>query len=243
MAKQDFTLQTVRADDIAVAGSEGFMKSAKANEKLWDGINTGLNFPLPKTTDLALSYQSVYKNFDTQMQIGHVYGDLTKRTNPAPGVKSRYANVYVVGNSTAQADMDYMKELSQYNIDNGINDGIVNYTGVATYADNLHLGSDTPMGLVLDGTSAFDVDFVNDSLTGNLSFTNKDIAITADISGNTFAGTNGSNNVQTSGGFFGEDAKFLGGIYQEAQPGNVAGTGTTNGTGTTFQGTFGAEKQ
>ncbi|MBB3105510.1 hypothetical protein FHS24_000001, partial [Psychrobacter luti] len=34
---------------------------------------------------------------------------------------------------------------------------------------------------------------------------------------------------------------FLGGIYQEAlEPG---GSGTTAGTGTTFQGTFGATKQ
>ena len=240
-ARQDFTLQTVRDDDVAVANTNGFMKSAATNEVLWEGVNTGVDFS--PTTDLALTYQSVYKNFDSQMQIGHVYGDLAKRTQPLPGVKSRLANVYVVGNSTAQADMDYMKQLAQYNIDNNINDGNVQYAGVATYADNLHLGSDAPMNVVLNGTSAFDVNFVNKSLTGNLAFAgDKNIGITADISGNSFAGTNAANNVATSGGFYGEDAKFLGGIYQEAQPGDVAGTGTTPGTGTTFQGTFGAEK-
>ena len=239
VAKQDFTIQTVRVDDID-AGN-GFMKSKTANTVTWNNVNTGVS--ISPTSTLNLPYQSVYKNFDSQMQIGHVYGDLSKPNAPFPGVKSRYANVYVVGNSTAQADMEYMKELAQYNIDNGINDGVVNYTGVATYADNIHLGSNKPVGLMLDGTSAFDVNFVNQSLTGNLAFTGKNIAITADINGNSFAGTNTSNNVQTAGGFYGEDAKFLGGIYQEAQPGNVAGTGTTPGTGTTFQGTFGAEKQ
>ena len=245
-AKQDFTLTTVRANDVAVAGTTGFKKSAATNEVLWKNVNTGV--AISPTADLTLPYQSVYKNFESQMQIGHVYGDLDKRTGISSGIKSRYANVYVVGNSTAQADMDYMKQLSQYNIDNGINDGMVKYTGVATYADNLHLAANgKPMNLVLNGTSAFDVNFVNDSLTGNLAFDgNKNIGITANISGNTFAGTNAANKVATAGGFYGEDAKFLGGIYQEAlnSPGsNVPGTGTDPGTGTTFQGTFGATKQ
>ncbi|MGP4789962.1 transferrin-binding protein-like solute binding protein, partial [Psychrobacter sp. 1Y11] len=151
------------------------------------------------------------------------------------------------GNSTAQADMDYLKAQAKYDVANGINDGTVQYTGVATYADNLHLAANgNPMNLVLNGTSAFDVDFVNDSLTGDLTFTDKNIAITANINGNTFAGTNAANNVATAGGFYGEDANFLGGIYQEAlnsEGSDVPGTGTDPGTGTTFQGTFGATKQ
>ncbi|WP_201607600.1 transferrin-binding protein-like solute binding protein [Psychrobacter okhotskensis] len=246
---QDLTLQTVRTDDVNVANTDGFKQSAQANEVLFKDVETGISFS--PTADLTLPYQSVYKNFDSQMQIGHVYGDLDKRSGIAPGIKSRYANVYVVGNSTAQADMDYLKTLGQYNIDNGINDGMVNYTGVATYAENLHLSSGGAINPVLDGTSKFDVDFVNSKLEGKLTFADGDykympagneININADITGNTFAGTNATNNVQTSGGFYGEDANFLGGIYQEAQPGDVAGTGTTPDTGTTFQGTFGAEK-
>ena len=242
-AKQDFTLTTVRADDVAVANTDSFKKSSKANEVLWKEVNTGVS--VSPTADLTLPYQSVYKNFDSQMQIGHVYGDLDKRSGIASGIKSRYANVYVVGNSTAQEDMDYLKAQARYDVANGINDGIVQYAGVATYADNLHLAAGGPMGLVLNGTSTFDVNFVNDSLTGNLAFAgDKNIGINANITGNTFAGTNAANNVATAGGFYGEDAKFLGGIYQEARPdSSVPGTGTDPGTGTTFQGTFGAEKQ
>ncbi|WP_201566512.1 transferrin-binding protein-like solute binding protein [Psychrobacter immobilis] len=237
-------LTTVRDDDIVA--SNGFMKSATQNVATIQNANS----PIGKI-ELKVDYDSVYKNFNSQMQIGHVYGDIRKE-GFAGGVKSRYANVYATGNGTAQADMDYLKTLGQYNIDNGINDGKVAYAGVATYAENIHLLDSTAIDPVLDGTSKFDVDFVNSKLEGKLTFADGDykympagneININADITGNTFAGTNAANNVQTSGGFYGEDANFLGGIYQEAQPGDVAGTGTTQGTGTTFQGTFGAEKQ
>ena len=69
--------------------------------------------------------------------------------------------------------------------------------------------------------------------------TDNKININADISGNTFAGN--VNNIDTAGGFYGEDAKFLGGVYQEALA--QGGKGVQPGEGTTFQGTFGAEKQ
>ena len=171
------------------------------------------------------------------MQIGHIYGE----GNSILGRSARVSSVYVQGKLTAAEDMAYMKDLAQFDMDNG-GDGIVQYTGNATYMENLHFNDPNPRpGVNVNGVSNFDVDFVNDSLTGNLAFAdiNKNIDISADISGNTFAGTDG--NVQTSGGFYGEDAKFLGGIYQEAlEPG---GSGTEAGTGTTFQGTFGAEKQ
>lgn len=191
----------------------------------------------PISTNLTLPYKSVYKNFDSQMQIGHIYGE----ANSFIGRSARVSSVYVQGKLTAAEDMAYMKDLAQFNVDNG-GDGMVQYTGNATYMENLHFNDPNPRpGVNVNGVSNFDVDFVNDSLTGNLAFAdiNKNIDISADISGNTFAGTAG--NVQTSGGFYGEDAKFLGGIYQEAlEPG---GSGTEAGTGTTFQGTFGAEKQ
>jgi hypothetical protein len=224
---------TVRGDDVD-AGN-GFKKSKGVNNlKL-------VNVPsIVGAKTLDLDYQSVYKNFDSQMQIGHVYGDISLNAPLIGGVKSRYSNVYAIGNSTAQADMDYMKALAQFNKDNNINDGTFQYTGVATYIDKLHLGAGDRSGPVLDGTSEFKVDFVTGSLEGNLNFgTDKDIGIGATINGNTFAGTKGK--VETAGGFFGEDARFLGGIYQENQ--GTGGSGTTPGTGTTFQGTFGAEKQ
>ena len=192
----------------------------------------------PISTSLTLPYQSVYKNFDAVMQIGHVTGDATSFIGKA----ARVSSVYVQGKLTAAADMTYMKELAAYNKATDVNDGLFKYIGNATYVDNLHFNNGNRT-VKVDGVSNFDVDFVNDSLSGNLAFSdiNKNIAIEAAITGNTFAGTNAANKVQTSGGFYGEDAKFLGGIYQEAlQPG---GSGTSAGTGTTFQGTFGAEKQ
>ena len=197
---------------------------------------------------LDLKYSSVYKNFDTQMktqmQIGHVYGDPKLATTDL----ARVSTVYVQGNGTNLDDMQYMKDLAQYNIDNNINDGMVAYTGVATYMENLHLKEGERGGPVVNGTSKFDVDFVNSKLEGTLTFADGDykympsgneININADISGNTFAGN--ENNIDTAGGFYGEDAQFLGGVYQQAL--TQGGKGAQPGEGTTFQGTFGAEKQ
>ncbi len=195
--------------------------------------------------ELDLKYSSVYKNFDSQMQIGHVYGDPNQSFL---GDLARVSTVYVQGNGTNLKDMQYMKDLAKYNIDNNINDGMVAYAGVATYMENLHLKEGKRGGPVVNGTSKFDVDFVNSKLEGTLTFADGDykymptdnkININADISGNTFAGN--VNNIDTAGGFYGEDAKFLGGVYQEALA--QGGKGAQPGEGTTFQGTFGAEKQ
>ena len=193
---------------------------------------------------LDLNYSSVYKNFDSQMQIGHVYGDPNQSFL---GDLARVSTVYVQGNATSIEDMQYMKDLAQYNVDNNINDGMVAYAGVATYMENLHLKEGARGGPVVDGTSKFDVDFVNSKLEGTLTFAEGDykympagnaININADISGNTFAGNVG--NIDTAGGFYGEDANFLGGVYQQAL--EKGGKGAQPGEGTTFQGTFGAEK-
>jgi hypothetical protein len=194
---------------------------------------------------LDFNYSSVYKNFDSQMQIGHVYGDPNQSFL---GDLARVSTVYAQGNGTNLEDMQYMKDLAQYNIDNNINDGMVAYAGVATYMENLHLKDGDRSGPVVDGSSKFDVDFVNSKLEGTLTFAEGDykympagneININADITGNTFAGN--ANNIDTAGGFYGEDANFLGGVYQEAL--TQGGKGAQPGEGTTFQGTFGAEKQ
>ena len=236
-------ITTVRSNDVD-AGN-GFKKSASKNVANFKNVQTGVS--LAPTADLVLNYDSVYKNFNSQMQIGHVYGDLDKPSGTGSGISSRYSNVYAIGNSTAQADMDYMAALAKFNKANGINDGKFQYAGVATYIDQLHLAevanptTSTPRNApILNGTSAFDVDFVGGKVGGKLNFTGKpQLDIAADITGNTFAGT--AKGIETAGGFFGEDAKFLGGIYQD-NPGN-GGAGGKAGTGTKFQGTFGAEKQ
>lgn len=182
----------------------------------------------------TFKYNAVYKNFDNQMQVGHVYGNF----DSLAGEVSRAANVYVQGYLTSQAGMDNLKN---------INDGKAQYNGVATYIENIHL-ADNASTAPVNGTSAFNVDFVNDSVDGTLSFTGtgykympagNEIKIDATITGNTFAGNAGG--IDTAGGFYGEGAKFLGGIYQDASV--QGGKGTIAGTGTKFQGTFGAEKQ
>ena len=196
-------------------------------------------------------YNAVYKSFGTQMQTGHVYGFIN---SSVAGDVSRVANVYVQGNLTSQAYMDSLAK---------VNDGKAQYVGSATYMENIHLDdfgttvsgfkwTATPTeGAIIapvNGTSNFDVDFVNSKLEGTLSFAAGDykympagneIKIEAGITGNTFAGNNG---IDTAGGFYGDKAEFLGGIYQDT--GDVAGgKGAGAGTGTKFQGTFGAAKQ
>uniref|UniRef100_A5WGU0 Transferrin-binding protein B C-lobe/N-lobe beta-barrel domain-containing protein n=1 Tax=Psychrobacter sp. (strain PRwf-1) TaxID=349106 RepID=A5WGU0_PSYWF len=190
-------------------------------------------------------YQSIYKDFDGEMQIGHVLGDPKVRwTIITPG---RLSNVHVQGNATNLTDMQYMKDLAQYKVDSELNDGKVEYKGVATYMENLHLKDGKRAGPVVDGTSTFDVDFINANLEGELAFNAGDykympegnkIKIKADITGNTFAGN--LNNIDTAGGFYGEDAKLLGGVYQQAL--TTGGVAKKKGEGTTFQGTFGASK-
>ena len=192
-------------------------------------VDAGLGVANPK-----FKYSAVYENFDEQMQVGHVYGNI----NSLVGDVSRAANVYVQGYATTK---EAMADLAS------VNDGKAKYAGTATYIENLHLG-DKGSFKPVNGTSAFDVDFVDNSVKGELAFAAGDyaympegnkIGIEATINGNAFAGN--VNGIDTAGGFYGDDAQFLGGIYQDGAI--EGGKGTTPGTGTKFQGTFGAEKQ
>ncbi len=202
---------------------------------------------LPAALALTYNYDSVYRNFNSQMQIGHVYGDATLSGN----ARARISDVYVQGNATSAADMAYMKDLAKYNVDNKINDGMVKYNGVATYIEQVHMkAGPRTMGPAVDGTSAFNVDFINNKLDGTLTFkpasytympAGNQIKIAADISGSTFANQNEPGVIHTSGGFYGDDAQFLGGVYVNAI--QRGGQGIEPGEGTTFQGTFGAQKQ
>ena len=186
------------------------------------------------TFNPKFNYSAVYKNFDSQMQTGHLYGNF----NTLAGDVSRAANVYVEGYLTSQYGMDNLKT---------INDGKAQYKGVATYIENIHL-ADNASTAPVNGNSAFNADFVSGKVDGTLSFAaggykympaGNEIKINADITGNTFAGNVGG--IDTAGGFYGTEGKFLGGIYQDASV--QGGKGTVAGTGTKFQGTFGAEKQ
>ena len=245
LTKPDTVLEPVAAvvatdNDVDYAGGNGFQ-----NYKGDASVQTSI-VPAP----LQLAYDSVYKNFNSQMQIGHIYGDAKLN-----GVfrAARVSSTYVEGNLTAADDMKYMEDLAAYDIANG-GDGKVGYEGVATYMENLHFNDTTGRnGPTVDGSAKFNVDFVNKQLEGTLTFKDGDykympegnkISISAGIDGSNFASPADRDpavdNVQTAGGFYGEDANYLGGIYQNAlQPG---GSGGGKGTGTTFQGTFGAEK-
>nr|WP_241878528.1 transferrin-binding protein-like solute binding protein [Psychrobacter sp. PraFG1]UNK05033.1 transferrin-binding protein-like solute binding protein [Psychrobacter sp. PraFG1] len=164
-------------------------------------------------TSRTLKYTSVYNKF-ADMQIGHVYGNIP---STAPAQDGKLSTVYAQGNATAAEDMKYMQELAKHNLQQGlqngegVDSGKVGYAGVSTYQKNADYS-----GLVV-GTSEFDVDFVNQQLDGTLAFKGTDIdnkKIKAEINGNKFSGN--WNGLDTQGGFFGQDAAELGGIYKDA---------------------------
>ena len=94
------------------------------------------------------------------------------------------------------------------------------YSGDATYRT---LGLDKAIEY---GGSAFTADFAAKKVDGTLTFSQAgNIDISAAIDGNQFSGNTGG--YATEGGFFGDDAKYLGGVY----------------SGNDAQGTYGAQKK
>ncbi|MGM8886571.1 transferrin-binding protein-like solute binding protein, partial [Psychrobacter sp. 1U2] len=149
--------------------------------------------------NLPLTYTSVYKDFGEAMRIGHINGAATLGVSQLP-----VDGVVVTGNATNTLPTD----------------GSVAYNGDATYRE---LGLNQTIEY---GSSAFTADFAAKTVNGNLTFNQAgNIAIAGDITGSQFAGTSGA--YSTEGGFYGDDAKYLGGIYSSD----------------TAQGTYGAEKQ
>ena len=151
-------------------------------------------------TSLPLTYTSVYKDFGTQMRIGHINGKaiaLEQIDVPVDGVA-------VIGNKTLTLPTE----------------GSVSYGGDATYR---RLGLDNAIEY---GSSAFTADFTAKKVDGTLKFSKAgDIGISATISGSEFSGA--KNGYTTEGAFYGDDAKYLGGIYSNDSA----------------QGTYGAEKK
>ena len=152
--------------------------------------------------NLPLNYTSVYKDFGEAMRIGHINGVATLGTNQLP-----VDGVIITGNQTNTLPTD----------------GSVAYAGDATYRE---LGLDKSIEY---GSSTFTADFAAKTVDGTLSFNNAgNIGLKADIDGNEFSGAAADNDgYNTEGGFYGDDAKYLGGIYSSESA----------------QGTFGAEKQ
>lgn len=98
--------------------------------------------------------------------------------------------------------------------------GIATYNGYAVHdCDNC----DDPV----TGISRFTVDFGAKTLAGVVTAQNNNIALNANITGNTFVGTNASG-VTTNGAFFGAKAEELAGTYVN--------------TAQEFAGAFGAKK-
>ena len=154
--------------------------------------------------ELPLTYTSVYKDFGTQMRIGHIDGYALLALDPSNPSKLPVNGVAVVGNKTLTLPTE----------------GSLAYGGDATYRV---LGLNNAIEY---GTSEFTADFVADTIKGKLSFTQAgNISLSANIVGNEFSGTSGT--YKTEGAFYGNDAKYIGGIYE----------------GNNAQGTFGAEKQ
>ena len=168
----------------------------KSHEDSTD-VNASL---LGNPTTLPLTYTSVYKDFSTQMRIGHIDGKAV-----ALGTVDVPVNgVVVIGNKTLTLPTE----------------GSVSYGGDATYRQ---LGLDNAIEY---GSSAFTADFTAKKVDGTLKFSKAgDIGISATISGSEFSGA--KNGYITEGAFYGDDAKYLGGIYSNDSA----------------QGTYGAEKK
>ena len=152
---------------------------------------------------LPLTYTSVYKDFGTQMRIGHIDGDALLALDPSNPSKLPVNGVAVVGNKTETLPSE----------------GMFEYVGDATNR-KIGLGNNIEYG-----SSAFTADFVAKKVAGDLTFSSGKISLEANITGNEFSGSKGGYN--TDGAFYGNDAKYIGGIYE----GNGA------------QGTYGAEKK
>ncbi|MBB3107967.1 hypothetical protein FHS24_002508, partial [Psychrobacter luti] len=145
----------------------------------------------PETSDIPLTYTSVYKDFGGDMRVGHINGaaDATATLGAILAVDG----VAVVGNATANMPTE----------------GVFNYAGDATNRLN-------GIGNAIEyGTSVFTADFVNSNIQGTLSFaTAGDIDLTAGITGNQFSGAAADNaGYNTQGGFYGDNGQYLGGVY------------------------------
>ena len=152
--------------------------------------------------DLPLTYSSVYKDFGTQMRIGHIDGSATVAL--LQGAKLPVNGVAVYGNKTLTLPTD----------------GSVSYGGDATYRE-LGLGN-----AIEYGSSKFTADFAAKKVDGTLTFSQVgNIGISATIEGSEFSGK--KDGYATEGAFYGDDAKYLGGIYSNDSA----------------QGTYGAEKK
>lgn len=101
-------------------------------------------------------------------------------------------------------------------------------SGVATYVGGaVHDCDDCRHDDPVTGTSRFEVNFGAKTLTGQITSSHVNIPLSANITGNTFAGTT-ANGTTTNGAFFGANAEELAGTYVN--------------TAQEFAGSFGAKK-
>ncbi|OLF39694.1 transferrin-binding protein-like solute binding protein, partial [Psychrobacter sp. Rd 27.2] len=183
-ARADEVLTGVVPNPVAVTLSGDSDADTESGFKSYEGTGNVL-------AEGDLSYTSTYKDFgaDGELRIAHIDGAVSALGNEIP-----VDGVLVVGNKTATLPTD----------------GTFQYTGDAT---NRKVGADNAIEY---GTSAFTADFVNKKVAGELKFANAgDINLAADITGNEFSGTAADETgYNTEGGFYGEDANFIGGIYE-----------------------------
>ena len=198
LASENSELVKLEALPITISGSndqalaKGFMSHKDSTDV--QGSLAG------SPTSLPLTYTSVYKDFGTQMRIGHINGKaiaLGQIDVPVDGVT-------VIGNKTLTLPTE----------------GSVSYSGDATYRA---IGLDKAIEY---GSSVFTADFAAKKVDGTLTFSQVgNIGISGTISGSDFSGAKGG--YATEGAFYGDNAKYLGGIF----------------SGNNAQGTFGAEKK
>ncbi|WP_296405756.1 transferrin-binding protein-like solute binding protein [Psychrobacter sp.] len=136
--------------------------------------------------NLPLQYTSVYKSYNDVMNIGHIDGVANLNGKEIP-----VNGVAVTGNATKAENIP--------------TEGKADYSGDATLR-KLGIGNEIEFG-----KSELTADFAAKKLDGKLKFSKAgDLSLSAAISGNKFSGD------KTEGGFYGVDAKYLGGIYNSA---------------------------
>lgn len=135
----------------------------------------------------------------------------------------------VVGTNLADARWGYLKQANQtdaYLFAHGNGTAQMPATGSAGYQGlAIHRGGNS--AAPVQGTADFNVNFGSKTLTGTVAPGGvAPISLQAAISGNTFSGDH--NGVQTKGGFYGQNAAEMAGVYQKQGQ---------------FSGAFGAKKQ
>ncbi|EFX90782.1 hypothetical protein HMPREF0027_2169 [Actinobacillus ureae ATCC 25976] len=176
---------------------------------------------LEKRVELHNSNTELLNVEDTEIRVGYKSSGIYAGTWLDMGLLSACCDKY---SAVRFGVLDsYGPEVDSYMFYNGSPTASMPTSGTATYTGHAIIAGNTKQFDEHDwlkGTSQFNVDFGSKKLNGSLNIDTLDaVNITADISGNSFAGAANSNSFPTKanveGKFYGENAKELGGMIRD----------------------------